>query len=297
MDRIVVTGGSGFIGVHTIEALLAKNYEVLAVDWNVERLKEKFSSAAGLEIVKEDIRSPSFRNHVSKGDKVLHLAAIARFGDCERDPLEALEVNVVGTLNVLMACRDAKAERIVFSSTGSVYSRDAPVPLREDGPRGQVNIYGSTKKMAEDWIFYFAKQYRLPFVILRYGYVYGRGKWHGAIGSFISLLREGNAPTIYGGEQINDFTYVKDIVQANLLALETDKTFQAFNIGSGRARSIRDSYDLCRKYLNINTEPKILPPRDVDYPIFVYDITKARVLLGYEPRWSLEDGIKDMLEG
>ena len=291
--KIIVTGANGFIGIHTIQRLLKKGYNVEAVDVKTEGL-EKFSNNKRCVIHDMDIIDEDFKNLIKMGDKVLHLAAIAKFDTAADNPQMAVRVNVEGTLNIIGACIEKKAERLVYSSTGSVYSLDSPVPIREDAPRKPSSVYGMTKKMAEDWIIFYGN--RLPYVILRYGYIYGKGKDWGAIGAFIKKLSHNERPIIFGGNQTNDFVYVKDVVDANLLALETTYTNQAYNVGTGRATSIRDICDYCIKAMKSDSKIKIEPARTFDYSIFVYDISKARTLLRFEPAWSVLDGITDMVK-
>lgn len=277
--RIVVTGAKGFIGTHTVKALKNKGYEVVEVDLRCNP--------------PIDFTTKQFKNVVHEGDKVLHLGAISTFSAAGRNPQLAVRVNVEGTLNVILACIEKKAERLVFASTGSVYAKYSPIPIREDAPREPRSIYGLSKKQAEDWVFLFGE--KLPYIILRYGYVYGAGKDWGAIGNFIKRIRRNQSPIIFGGKQTNDFVYVKDVVQANLLALESEYTNQVYNIGTGVAVSIRQACELCLKAMQSNLKIKVEPPRPFDIPMFVYDITRARLLLGYEPKWKLADGIKDMI--
>ena len=292
--RVVVTGANGFVGTHTVRQLLDRGDQVVALDLNTDGLSKRFKHNKNCKVVQCDILSEKLKDHISQGDKVLHLAAVPRFGEAERNPQRAVRVNVEGTLNVVQACIEKKAERVVYSSTGSVYSRNATVPIREDAPREPSNIYGLTKKQAEDWIIMYGG--RLPYVILRYGYVYGKGKDWGAVGAFLKRLKEGKRPIVFGGKQTNDFIYVKDVVQANLLALESHLLNQIYNIGSGRATSIKDVCELCIKAVGSNLTMEIKPARAFDFPVFVYDISKAQTLLGFEPKWNIMDGIEDILK-
>jgi len=291
--KVIVTGANGFIGVHTIRGLLNKGYNVEAVDIRTEKLKE-FSNNERCAIREMNILDEGFKNLIEMGDKVLHLAAIARFETAAPNPQRAVRVNVEGTLNIIRACVKKKADRLVYSSTGSVYSLSAPVPIREDAPRKPSSVYGLTKKMAEDWIMFYGSQ--LPYVILRYGYIYGKGKDWGAIGAFLKRLSNSQQPVVFGGDQTNDFVYVKDVVKANLLALETVYTNQAYNIGAGRATSIRDVCEYCIRAMKSDLKMKIEPARTFDYPIFVYDISRARTLLRFEPEWNVLDGITDTVK-
>ena len=289
--RVVVTGANGFIGLHTVDALLRRGYQVVAIDLKDDRLRERFFNKKRITTVLEDITSKDLENWMMEGDKVLHLAAIAKFSEAKQRPVVAVETNVLGTFNVIQCCLKRGVERLVFSSTGSVYSRDVQIPIKEDSPRRPMSIYGFSKKQAEDWIFFFASQ--LKYIVLRYGYVYGAGKNWGAVGTFLKQIKQGRRPTIFGGDQTNDFTYVKDIAEANILALETANTNNVFNIGTGESVNIKDVCKICLETLGSKLEPEISPLRSLDYMRFVYDISKAMKLLGYTPRWNLRAGITD----
>jgi len=291
--KVIVTGANGFIGIHTVRGLLKKGYNVEAVDIKTERLKE-FSNNKRCVVHNMDILDKDFKDLIEMGDKVLHLAAVARFETAEANPQLAVRVNIEGTLNIIQACIENKADRLVYSSTGSVYSLNAPVPIREDAFREPSSIYGLTKRMAEDWIMFYRNQ--LPYVILRYGYIYGKSKDWGAIGAFLKRLSNNERPIVFGGNQTNDFVHVKDVVEANRLALETQHTNQAYNIGTGRATSIRDVCEYCIKAMKSDLKMKIEPARTFDYSIFVYDISKARTLLRFEPKLNVLNGITDMVK-
>jgi len=286
---IVVTGASGFIGKHTVKELLQRGYEVTGIDKRPLSVKH-----SNLKNAQCDILSPQLGSHINQGDKVLHLAAISTFGAAGQNPAMAVRVNVEGTLNVIKSCIQSKAERLVYSSTGSVYHKYCTVPIKEDSPRNPTSIYGLTKKQAEDWMMLYGDQ--IDYVILRYAYVYGQGKDWGAIGSFIKRIKQGQQPVIFGGRQTNDFIYVKDIAEANILALESEYLDQVYNIGTGIATSIKETCRLCLQTLHSDLGMKIEPPRPFDIQMFVYDITKAGILLGFEPQWKLPEGIEDLVK-
>jgi UDP-glucose 4-epimerase len=291
--KVVVTGANGFVGFHTVRELLNAGYNIVALDISDSKLQPEFGKEKRCKIATVDILDKDFAHFVKQGDKVLHLAAVPRFELASQAPQKALRINVEGTLNIIQVCMEKKAERLVYSSTGSVYSRKAAVPIREDAPREPDSVYGLTKKQAEDWLFYFGD--RLPYVILRYGYIFGKGKDWGAVGAFLRLLHEGKRPVVFGGRQTNDFVYIKDVVQANRLALETEHTRQAYNIGTGRATSIKDVCELCIKAMKSPLTMELKPAREFDFPVFVYDIAKAQTLLKFDPKWNLYDGIEDIL--
>ncbi len=293
--RVVVTGANGFIGTHTVRELSRRGYKVVALDVNTDRLREFFGDKPNLHVERVDIRSPKIESLISKGDKILHLAAVASYITEER-LLDAIAINVRGTANVVLSAIKNKAERIVFSSTGSVYQKGFQWPIKESEPLitpPTDNYYGLTKRQAEDWIRTFKN--KLPYVILRYGYIYGPLKDWGAIGNFIKHIKQGKPPVIFGGSQLNDFTHVNDVVEANILALETDHINETYNIGTGRATSILTVCEACIKALNADVvAPIIQPARTFDFKNFVYDISKAERILGYNPKWNLEKGIRDM---
>jgi len=285
---VVVTGANGFIGMHTVRELLKEGYKVKAVDIHIDNLRQLKSKH--LRLYKRDITQDKLSHIVKKGDTVLHLAAVSRFSTAQQNPELAIKVNVLGTLRMLEASK--KARKFIFSSTGSVYKVTSS-PIREDFPREPRNIYGLSKKMAEDLIMIS----KVPYIILRYGYVYGPGKQHGAVGSFINRIVNGEPPIIFGGSQVNDFTYIKDIVKANLLAITTPITNEVFNIGTGKGVTILELLHWIKHLLNSNIEPIIKPLRtDIDFPIFVYCIHKAKKILNFKPKYGLVEGLFDMLK-
>lgn len=281
-NKVVVTGASGFIGQHILKELKKHGYEVLGLD---------VIPSEG--VVACDITSKEIEKYINKGDKVLHLAAISKFERAHENPQLGIRVNVEGTLNIVQACIKKGAERLIFTSSGAVYNKMSPVPIKETYSLKPSSLYGLSKKMAEDLIIFYGNQ--LPYVILRYGYIYGVGKSWGAIGHFLSLLKEGKRPTIFGGNQFCDFVYIKDVIEMTVLALETEYTCEVFNVGSGKALSIKQVYDFCRRVLNSEIEPIITKLHTYDFIVFLYDITKAQKLLGFTPKWNLIDGLYDMV--
>lgn len=277
MSKIIVTGGSGFVGSHTIKALREQGHQVLNYD-----LKEGY-----------DIRDyEQLKSFVQEGDKILHLAAVARFAEADADPERAWTTNVEGTDVVARVAKENKAERVVYSSTGSVY-----MPIEQEGSidesfqvRGN-SVYGCAKHFGELAL----KRANIPFIILRYAHLYGEGKiGHGAIGGFISRMERGLSPVLYGGEQSNDFTYIKDIVQANLLALFTETGMnEVYNIGTGEELSTEKVFNLLKEFFKYDKEFERLAQRKVDANKFVYDISKARKKLGYEPEFNFLAGMND----
>jgi len=276
--RVVVTGSSGFVGGHSVKGLLAKGYAVVGYD-----------IANGFDLLDYKQLCSVIRN----GDVVLHEAAIARFADADKDPLMTYRVNIQGTENVAKACDRQGAERLVYASTGSVYIPiEQEPPITESFPVRGNSVYACSKCVAEKIV----QQYKTPWVILRYAHLYGEGKiGHGAIGGFIAKMNQGLAPIIFGGRQSNDFTQIKDIVQANLLAIETEHVNEIYNIGTGEELTTIKVFELLREFFKYAKEFDIREGRIVDPIRFVYDISKARKMLGYNPQYSFEAGLKDWL--
>lgn len=284
LNKIVVTGGSGFVGSNTIPLLEKEGYKVFNYD-----LKEGY-----------DIRNKQqLIDAIDSGDKVLHLAAIARFAEADADPLVAWETNVLGTRNVAEVCEEMGADRMVYSSTGSVYMPiDKEPPITEDFSAKGNSVYGCSKYIGEQSIKQSLKE--VPYVILRYAHLYGEGKvGHGAIGGFISRMERGMAPTLYGGKQSNDFTYVKDIALANLMALEAPETAlnDVYNIGTGEEISTEDCFNIMADRFGYHKEFEMFPARTVDPLRFVFDVKKAYEKFGFTAKYNFKDGLDDYIKG
>jgi len=273
-NKIIITGGSGFIGKPTIKALKDKGYKVLNFDLKTDR----------------DIRSINqLREYIDKGDKVLHLAAIARFAEADADPKLAFETNAIGTKNVAQVCKEKEAERLCYASTGSVYmpiSEDPPIT--EDFKKSGNSVYACSKYLGELYI-------DVPHIILRYAHLYGVGKVkHGLIGGFLERINRGLAPILYNGVQSNDFCFIDDVVEANILALETDNLNETYNIGTGEELSAKKAGDIICEVFGYKGEVEKKLGRSVDALRFVYDTSKAEKLLGFKAKYNFRDGLIKM---
>jgi UDP-glucose 4-epimerase len=280
VPNVVVTGSAGFVAGHTIPALEAAGYSVIRFD------------------IKHDARQDvcdykAIRSKLVPGCKVLHLAAVSRFAAADEDPPEAYRTNVGGTATVLRASADAGVERAVLASTGSVYMPVWQVPITEHHPIVGNSHYGRSKALGEQM----AALHDVPFVTLRYGHLYGTNKKTGGlIDNFLNRMARGAKPLLYGGWQSADFCYIQDVVQANLQALETEHTGEIFNIGSGEETAVKDVHQLLVELTGYSGEIVQEQLRAVDAPRFVFSIKKAKRLLGYNPEWSLTEGLKDLIE-
>jgi len=279
--RILVDGGSGFVGTETIKLLEREGHHIFNYD-----LMRGY-----------DIRDIEQLNRVAKEfkpDRWLHLAAIARFADADKDPKLAFETNVVGTKNVAEVCRELHIP-LVYSSTGSVYMPiNQEPPITEDFPTKGNSVYGCTKNLGELYV-----KENTPNIILRYAHLYGKEKrMHGLIGGFLDRINRGLAPKLMGGRQSNDFCYILDVAKANLLALTApwDKWNQVYNIGTGQELSARDAGQIVCDTFGYKGDIEKVGAREVDPDRFVYDVSKAKVMLGFTAKYNFKDGLKHMKE-
>jgi len=304
-SRVLVTGGAGFIGSHIVDRLLSDGYDVTVLDNlssgsldNIARHKGK----KAFRLVKGDIRDAKLvRETLKDVDAVLHEAAFVSVVLSVKDPLLANDVNVAGTLNVLKASADLNVKRLVFASSAAVYGEACAPEKREDMTTTPSSPYGVSKLAAENYARSFYKLYGLETVSLRYFNVYGPRQsfdidsaYGGAIVLFLNRLLRDMPPIIYGdGEQTRDFVNTEDVVEANMLAMNTkDAAGEIFNIGSGTRISVNRVAEVLKRFLNKeylkNTHAD---PRPGDIRHGYANISKARKLLGYNPQTSFEDGI------
>lgn len=225
-------------------------------------------------------------------NRILHLAAIARFADADKNPKLAHETNVLGTMNVATVAEEFHIP-VVYASTGSVYMpiKETP-PIKETFATAGNSVYGCTKLMGEKYISEVN-----PHIILRYAHLYGKEKrHHGLIGGFVERISRGLAPTLYGGKQSNDFTYIADVALANFLAVTApwDKWNQAYNVGTGEELSAEEAGKIICEATGWKGEIDIKEGRTVDPERFVYDMTKSKVMLGFEPQYDFKKGLKEM---
>lgn len=278
--RILITGDKGFVGTATKKKLTEHTilgYDIL--DGKDIRDKEQFKNYC-LEY---------------QPDRVLHLAAIARFSDADNDPKLCFETNHLGTKNVAEVCNELHIP-LVYASTGSVYM---PInllpPITEKFPAVGNSQYGCSKLIGEKLV-----QQVSPHIILRYAHIYGKEKrGHGLIGGYLQRIERGLAPTLYGGKQSNDFTYIDDIAQANVLALNApwDKWNQIYNIGTGEELTAEQAGEIVCKLTGYKGQVEKVEQRGVDPDRFVYDITKAKVMLNFQPKFTFEQGLAEMFKG
>jgi UDP-glucose 4-epimerase len=258
-----------------------------------------------LRIHRGDIRDEAFVKQAVKGyDAIVHEAALVSVTRSIEDPERTNSVNVGGTLNLLSAANDAKIERFIFASSSSVYGESQTLPKIETMNTSPISPYAVSKLAAENYCRVFASVYGLSTVSLRYFNVYGPrqkyGPYSGVIPTFVNRVIHDEAPIVFGdGEQTRDFTYVQDAVSANLLSLERDPSpGEVFNVAGGAQVSLNLLAASIEKIMgkpSLGTEHA--PPREGDIRHSFADISKARAVLGYSPRYSLEDGLREVIGG
>ncbi len=295
---VVVTGGAGFIGSH-IAWELVKDNEVIVID-NLYTGKEE-NVPPGTKLIKADIRDyQSIAELISSADYVFHEAAQVSVVESLRDPVFTEEVNVLGTLNILRALLEGHG-KLIFASSAAVYGDNPNLPLRESERPRPLSPYGVTKATGEEYLRVYHELYGLPVVALRYFNVFGprqsANQYAGVISIFINRALKNEPLVIFGdGKQTRDFIYVKDVVKANLLVAESRKANgRVFNVATGKQTSI---LELAMKIIEITgTTSSIIfdKPRPGDIRHSLADISEIRKL-GFEPEWSLEEGLKKTVE-
>lgn len=294
--RILVTGGAGFIGSNIVDAYLAAGHEVFVVDDLSSGFIENLSPKA--KFFEMDIRDPKIEKIFEENefDVMNHLAAQMDVRKSVADPVFDATVNVVGTLNLLENCKKHGVKKVIFSSTGgAIYGEQDYFPADEKHPTRPLSPYGIAKLAVEKYLFFYNAVYGLDYVVLRYANVFGpRQNPHGEAGVvaiFTSKLLKGEEAVINGnGKQTRDYTFVADVVRANVLALDYDKS-DIFNIGTAKETDVNVLFGKLREAAGVAAEEKHGPAKAGEQMRSVIDYGKAKDSLGWEPRVSLDEGI------
>jgi UDP-glucose 4-epimerase len=299
--RYLVTGGAGFIGSNTVDELVRRGHDVVVLDdLSTGKAGNLAKVSAQIELVRHSITDLDQLREACRGvDYVIHLAAQTSVPQSVKDPLETNRINVNGTMNVLVAARDAKVRRVVFAGSTAVYGNAPTLPTNEGSSPAPISPYGMSKLAGEMYGQIFQRIYGLEFVSLRYFNIFGPRQdpgspYSGVLSLFNAALLNGTHPVIFGdGEQSRDFTYVGNVVEANLLACEAEKApGLAINIGTGERYTLNQTLVLLEKITGRPAKAKYAAPREADIRDSQADITLARDVLGYKPRVGFEEGLK-----
>ena len=304
MAHYLVTGGAGFIGSHLSEELVRRGHQVRVADSLVTGKRTNLDHIPGVEFLQGDLANIDVAHQAVKGcDYVLHQAAIPSVPRSVKDPLTSNRANVDGTLNVLLASRDAGVKRLVFAASSSAYGNTPTLPKHEKMPTNPLSPYALQKVIGEQYLQMFTRLYGLETVAIRYFNVFGprqdpTSPYSGVISVFATALLENRSPTIYGdGEQTRDFTYVANVVDGVLRACDAPAASgEVINVATGGRVSLNQLFEEMRKLIGVDVKPTYAQPRAGDVRDSQADITKAADLLGYQPIVTFEDGLAKTVE-
>lgn len=296
---VAVLGGAGFIGSNLVDELLRQGFEVTVFDDFSEGKRENLVSHPKLEVVKGDVRDYDIvRRIVDHKDWVFHLAAMSRIQPSIDRPQLAVDQNILGTHSVLMACREAGVKRVVYSASSSAYGLSNVIPNDETMREDCLNFYSLTKLVGEKMCKIYNDLYGLSTCSLRYFNVYGPkhqedGDYATVIAIFMRQLRHGKSMTIVGdGEKRRDFTFVTDVVRANILAAMNRDAVGTFNVGTGRNYSINEVAAAVARVCDEKCETVNIDDRPAESHATLADVSRSYEVLGWKPEVSFEDGLK-----
>jgi nucleoside-diphosphate-sugar epimerase len=300
MAHYLVTGGAGFIGSHLVEELVRRGQRVRVADSLVTGKRSNLDHLKDVEFLEGDVSDlPFARRAVAGCDYVLHQAALPSVPRSVKDPLTSNKANVDGTLNMLIAARDARIRRFVFAGSSSAYGDTPTLPKHEGMPTNPQSPYALQKIIGEQYLQLFTRLYGLETVSIRYFNVFGPRQdpgspYSGVISVFATALLHGRPPTIFGdGEQTRDFTYVANVVDGVLRACEAPGASPlVINVATGGRISLNRLFETMRRLVGGNVQPNYAGSREGDVRDSQADISLARRVLGYEPLVSFEDGLK-----
>lgn len=304
--RILVIGGAGFLGSHIVDQLTSTSAgQIVVLDNFVRGTRDNLEIAVAdprVEIVEGSVTDLPLLQRLMEGtDYVFHLAALWLY-ECVHKPRSALEVNVVGTYNVVESAADAGVRKVVYSSSASVYGDAAFTPMTEDHPFHNRTMYGATKIAGEQFFRAFNEQRGLPYAGLRYMNIYGprmdyQGTYVSVIMKVLDRIEQGLPPIIFGdGSQAYDFVHVDDVARANILALQSDASDEFFNIGIGVKTTIRELVDLLLNITGAELEPEFRPQEQMFVTHRVGSTDKAERMLGFRATIRLRDGLQSVVD-
>ncbi len=297
--KYLVTGGAGFIGSHLVDKLIEKGNKVSVIDNLSAGKKENLNKKA--KFYKIDIRNPKI-SRIFKKEKpeiVFHYAAQIDVGKSLENPVLDAKINILGTLNLLENCRKFKIKKFIFASSVGVYGEPETLPLKENYPLNPLSPYSITKLAIEKYLNYYRFQ-GLDFVCLRHSNVYGKRQKSvgegGAVAIFIDRILKREKPVIFGdGRQTRDFLYVDDAVDAAVLAIKA-YSGAIYNVGTNKEINIKELLGLISLKMNQKVKPNFLPWREGEIIKSRIDYSKIKKELGWQPRYSLEEGLEETIK-
>ena len=302
--KYIVTGGAGFIGSHIVEELALQKHDVVIVDNLFSGKKENiapFLGMSNISFVQASITDLPLLKQVFEGaDGIFHEAAIASVPRSIANPLATNEANVTGTLHVLIAARDCGLRKLVFASSSSVYGNSAVLPKNEDMTPHPLSPYAVSKLTGEHYLNIFSEIYGLHTVALRYFNVFGprqdpKSQYAAVIPNFITSILKHQSPIIFGdGEQTRDFSYVKDVVQANIRAMGSSAQ-GIFNVAYCKRINLKELAAMIMDATGITVPLTYEPPRSGDVRDSLADITRAQEAFGYAPKYTVQSGLKETI--
>jgi nucleoside-diphosphate-sugar epimerase len=307
MSLYLITGIGGFIGSSLARALLARGDEVRGIDNFCTGKRENIAEILDrIDFREADILNLEAMQRACSGvDFVLHEAAIPSVPKSVHDPLGSNRANVDGTVSVLVAARDAKVKRVVYAASSSAYGDTPVLPKHEDMKPDPISPYAVAKLAGEHYMVSFYRCYGLKTVSLRYFNVFGprqdpSSPYSGVLAKFITQMLRGEPPTIHGdGEQSRDFTYIDNVVEANVLACKAPApkvAGQVLNVATGRRVTLNETFQALQGVTSFSGQAKYGPEREGDVKHSLADITKAKAVLGYEPTVDFEEGLRRTAE-
>ncbi len=304
MSNYLVTGGAGFIGSHLSEELVRRGHRVRVLDNLSTGKRKNLEHIPGVELLEGDLADPDACRRAVQGiDYVLHMGAVASVPRSVVDPVTSNTANISGSLNILVAARDAKVKRLVYAGSSSAYGDSPTLPKREDMPTKPQSPYALQKLVAEQYCQMFTQLYGLETVTIRFFNVFGprqdpSSPYSGVISLFSTALLEGRVPTVYGdGGQTRDFTYVANVVDGVLRACEAPGVAgEVINVATAGRISLNHLLQTINEIVGTNITPKYEETRAGDVRDSQADISKAAALLGYTPLVTFEEGLRRTLE-
>ena len=307
MSKVLITGGAGFIGSNLTEALLQKGHFVRVLDDFSTGKRENliFDKAyPSPEIIEGDIRDFSAcRKAMDRIEYVFHQAALPSVQRSIEDPETSNAVNVGGTLNILLAAKEIGVKRVIYASSSSIYGDTPTLPKHEEMPPNPLSPYALQKFIGEQYCRLFYQLYGLETISLRYFNIFGpkqdpNSLYSAVIPKFIDALVQGRPPVIFGdGEQSRDFTYIENVVQANLLAMSAEHVHgEAINIACGKRISLNQLLNILKEILGSKVSPLYQEPRIGDVKHSLADIRKGKKIINYEPKVGVEIGLKKTVD-